>query len=75
MEQLKQFWKKQDGTNRVILVTGLAADHLTCLLRNVYAGQEVTELDNHWTGCKLGEEYIKAVYFNPAYLTYMKSTS
>ena len=31
MEQLKQFWKKQDGTNRVILVTGLAAA-IVCLV-------------------------------------------
>ena len=28
-----------------------------------------------WTGSKLGKEYIKAVYFHPAYLTYMQSTS
>ena len=28
-----------------------------------------------WTGSKLGEEYIKAVYYNPAYLTSMQSTS
>ena len=27
------------------------------------------------TGCKLGKEYIKAVYRHPAYLTYMQSTS
>ena len=27
------------------------------------------------TGFKLGEEYIKAVYCHPAYLTYMQSTS
>ena len=26
-------------------------------------------------GSKLGKEYIKAVYCNPAYLTYMQSTS
>ena len=26
-------------------------------------------------GSKLGEEYIKAVYCYPAYLTYMQSTS
>ena len=26
------------------------------------------------TGSKLGEEYIKAVYCHPAYLTYMQST-
>ena len=27
-----------------------------------------------WTGSKLGKEYIKAVYYHPAYLTYMQST-
>ena len=26
-------------------------------------------------GSKLGQEYIKAVYYHPAYLTYMQSTS
>ena len=28
-----------------------------------------------WTGSKLGEEYIKAVYSHSAYLTYMQSIS
>ena len=52
-------------------------DHLTCLLRNLYVGQEATlELDmEQQTGSKLGKEYIKAVYCHPAYLTYMQSTS
>ena len=27
------------------------------------------------TGSKLGKEYIKAIFFHPAYLTYMQSTS
>ena len=27
------------------------------------------------TGSKSGKEYFKAVYFHPAYLTYMQSTS
>ena len=27
------------------------------------------------TGSKLGEEYVKAIYCHPAYLTYMQSTS
>ena len=27
------------------------------------------------TGSKLGKEYIKAVYYHPAYLTYMQSTT
>ena len=39
------------------------ADHLTYLLRNLYAGQEATELDmEQQTGSKLGKEYVKAVY-------------
>ena len=33
------------------------------------------ELDmEQQTGCKLGKEYIKAVYCHLAYLTYMQST-
>ena len=28
-----------------------------------------------WTGSKLGKEYDKAVYWHPAYLTYMQNTS
>ena len=52
-------------------------DHLTCLLRNVYAGQEATVRTGHGeqTGSKQEKEYIKAVYCHPAYLTYMQSTS
>ena len=51
-------------------------DHLTCLLRNLYARQEATELDKgKWNGSNLGKEYVKAVYCHPAYLTYMQSTS
>ena len=47
-------------------------DHLICLLRNLYAGQEEMEPDmEQWTGSKLGNEYDKAVYCHPAYLTYM----
>ena len=46
-------------------------DHLTCLLRNLYAGQEETELDmEQQTGSKLGKEYVKAVYCHPAFLSY-----
>ena len=52
-------------------------DHLTCLLRNLYAGQEATvEPDmEQQTGSKQEKEYVKVVYCNPAYLTYMQSTS
>ena len=51
--------------------------HLTRLLRNLYAAQEATVEVNmeQQTGSKYGKEYVKAVYFHPAYLTYMQSTS
>ena len=63
-------------TNWEILQEMGIPDHLTCLLRNLYAGQEVTELDmEQQTRSKLGKEYLKAVYCHPAYLTYMQSTS
>ena len=52
-------------------------DHLTCLLRNLYAGQEAKlELDmEQQTGSKLRKKYVKAVHCHPAYLTYMQGTS
>ena len=52
-------------------------DHMTHLLRNLYAGQEATVRTGHGkqTGSKLRKEYIKAVYCHPAYLTFMQSTS
>ena len=49
-------------------------DHLTCLLRNLYAGQEATVMEQQ-TGSKPRKEYIKAVYCHLAYLTYMQSKS
>ena len=51
-------------------------DHVTCLLRNLYAGQEATVRTGmeQQTGSKEGKEYVKAVYCHPAYLTYMQST-
>ena len=52
-------------------------DHLTCLLRNLYAGQEATVRTRHGTTdlFQIGKEYVKAVYCHPAYLTHMQSTS
>ena len=65
----KKLWK-------ILKVMG-KPDHLTCLLRNLYAGQkQQLELDmEKQTGSKLGKEYIKAVYCHPTSLTYMQSTS
>ena len=51
-------------------------DHLTCLLRNLYAGQNATvRIREQSAGSKLRKEYVKAVYCHPAYLTSMQSTS
>ena len=52
-------------------------DHLTCFLRNLYAGQEATVRTDmeQQTGSKLGKECLKVVYCHPAHLTYMHSTS
>ena len=44
-------------------------DHLTCLLRHLYAGQELLEPDmEQQTASILGKEYVKSVYCHPAYL-------
>ena len=51
------------------------SDHLTCLLRKLYACQEATVRTGHGTinGSELGKKYIKAIYCHPAYLTYTQS--
>ena len=50
-------------------------DHLNCLLRNPYAGQEATVRNGHGTTDSLVKEYVKAVYCHSAYLTNMQSIS
>ena len=51
-------------------------DLLTCLLKNLYASQEVTVTGHGTTDwSKLGKEYDKSIYYHPAYLTYMQNTS
>ena len=52
-------------------------DHLTCLLRNLYAGQETTVRNEHGTTdwFHIGKEYVKALYCHPAYLIHMQSKS
>ena len=51
------------------------SDHLTCLLRNLYADQETMVRTRRETAdsFKIGEEYNKAVYCHPAYLTSLQS--
>ena len=52
-------------------------DHLTCLQRNFYTGQEATVRTRHekmdWF--QIGKGVHQGYIFNPAYLTYMQSTS
>ena len=64
-------------TNWKILEEMGIPDHLTCLLRNLYADQKATVTTGHGTTdwFQIGKEYVKAVYCHPAYLTYMQSTS
>ena len=52
-------------------------DHLTCPWETcMQVKKQQLELDvEQWTGSKLENEYIKAAYCHPAYLTYMQSTS
>ena len=47
------------------------SDHLMCLLRNLYAGQEATVRTGHGTmdWFQIGKGVRKAVYCHPAYLT------
>ena len=70
-----------DKLCRILQELGIP-DHLTCLLRNLYAGQEATlrreqqQLEHGTkTGSKLGKEYVKAVYSHPTYLTFMQNIS
>ena len=42
----------------------------------MHVKKQQLELDmEQWTGSKLEKEYINAVYYHPAYLTYMQTTS
>ena len=48
-------------------------EHLTCLLRNLYARQEETVRTRHGTmdWFQIEKGVFKAVYCHPAHLTYM----
>ena len=82
-------WKKQESSRKTsalltmpklltvwkILKEMGIPDHLTCLLRNLYAGQEATVRTGHGTtdwfqiGKGVGQGWD--VYCHPVYLTYM----
>ena len=59
--------------NKVVPVSMGITDHLTCLLRNLYAGQKATVRTGYGTAdlCQIR----KGVYCHPAYLTYIQSTT
>ena len=69
-------WTVWLTTNWKILKEMGIPDHLTHLLRNLYAGQEATVRTRHGTTdwFQIGN-CIKAIHCHPAYLTYMQSTS
>ena len=61
---------------KILKETGIP-DHLTCLLRNLYAGQEATVRTARETTdwFQIGKQYVtQGVYCHPTYLTYMQST-
>ena len=64
-------------TNWKILQEMGIPDHQTCLLRNLYAGQEATVRTAYGTTdwFQMRKGVHQAVYCHPAYLTYMQSTS
>ena len=53
------------------------SDHLTCLLRNLYADQEATIRTGHGTTdwFQIGKGVCQGCILSPAYLTYMQSRS
>ena len=52
-------------------------DHLTCLLKNLYAGQEATVRTGHGTTdwFQIGKEVHQGYVLSPCLFTYMQSTS
>ena len=64
-------------TNWKILKKMGISDQLTCLCETyMQVKKQQLEPDlEQWTASKLGKKYNKAVYYHPAYLTYMQSTS
>ena len=60
-----------------ILKEMVIPDHLTCILRNLYAGQEGIVRTGHGTkdGFQIGKGLCQGCILSPAYLIYMQSTS
>ena len=64
----------QITTNWKILKEMGIPDHLTCLLGNLYVGQETTlePYMEQWIVVKLGKKYVSAIYRHRTYLTCMQ---
>ena len=64
-------------TNWKILEEIRIPDHLGCLLRNLYAGQEATVRTGHGRAdwFQMGKGVHQGCTLYPDYLTYMQSTS
>ena len=64
-------------TNWKILKEMGIPDHIICLLKNLYTGQEATVRTGYgktdWL--QIGKEVHQGCILSPAYLTYMQSTS
>ena len=68
-------WVAHNRLSKILKEMGIP-DHLTCLLRNLYAGQEATVRNGHaskdWF--QLEKKCVKDVYSHPTYLTYRQSS-
>ena len=76
IDYAKSFDCMDHNKRRKILKEMGIPDHLTCLLRKLYAGLEATVRTGHETTdwFQIGR-YINAVYCHPAYLIYMQNIS
>ena len=63
-------------TNWEILKEMGIPDHLTCLLRNLHAGQEATVRTGHGTDCfQIGKGVHQGCILSPCLFNYMQSIS
>ena len=69
---IKDFDCVDHNKQRKILKEMETPDHLTCILRNLYAGQEATVRTGHGSS---RERSTSKLFIVTAYLTYMQSTS
>ena len=69
-------WVDHNKLWKVLQEIGIPG-HLTCLLRNLYAGQEATVTTGRGTTdwFQIGKGVREGCIGSPAYLTYMQSTS